>query len=485
MSDKQKVYIKQYDDKIVFTPVVDCIRKKLSIWERTLEGSSKLEMFAETDGGLGVTYPGFCEVMVRELLMNGYEVEVRDRRSDLPDPELKRMSGFRFSQEQLITTALKKKKSGLVGAPTRYGKTTLMINTLRAFPTLPTVVVAPGVDLVNQLYDDITGPRGITGRDVKKITGSTSRKIPSSSGVTVCTIDALEHVDAGLPRLLLADEPHALVTDKRLQLINKFTHARRIGFGATLEGRFDGRDKLITGAFGPILANRTYKEAVAEGAVCQLHVLFLKIELTPKGAYSRNQAYNNALFLNKGMADTVASICKDVIPADYQTLVFIANKAQADLYLESIGHDTALAMAMVMSNKQREALVEKVRKNNIKRCLCTNIFVQGVTFSDLKVLVNCNAGAKYTSTIQKPGRLAEIRPGKKCGIVIDFMFTPPPDIMDDIKERRSNGDMRADPTWLMPYKDSMSRKGVYKKMGYGIHEAENIEELKQLFNSLV
>lgn len=360
--------------------------------------------------------------------------------------------------------------------------TTLIINTLRAYPSLPAVVVAPGVDLVNQLYDDLTGPRGLKNREVKKIAGNTRSKSPSTTGVTVCTIDGLKHVDESLPRLVLADEPHALVTDARIKNINKFTKARRIGFGATLEGRFDNRDILIQGVFGPVLVNKTYKEAVAEGAVCQLNVIFLKVELTPRYFYSRNNAYDSALFLNATMAKTVAGICKNVIPADMQTLVFIANKAQADLYLDAMGDDAALAMAMLFkSEKERVALVEQVRANNIKRCLCTNIFVQGVTFSDLMVLVNCNAGARYTSTIQKPGRLAEIRPGKKCGVVIDFMFTPPEDYEPSDSMAKTGGS----DTWLMPYKDSLARRKVYKKMGYGVYEASDLNELKTIFDSLV
>lgn len=357
--------------------------------------------------------------------------------------------------------------------------TTLMINTLRAYPTLPAVVVAPGVDLVNQLYDDLTGPRGLKGREVKKITGKTRSKDPSTTGVTVCTIDSLEYIDESLPRLVLADEPHALVTDARIRHVNKFTKARRIGFGATLEGRFDNRDILIPGVFGPVLANKTYKEAVAEGAICQLNVIFLKVELTPRYFYSRNNAYDNALFLNATMAKTVAGICRDVIPADMQTLVFIANKAQAELYLDAMGEDAALAMAMLFKNeKERVELVEQVRRNGIKRCLCSNIFVQGVTFSDLMVLVNCNAGAKYTSTIQKPGRLAEIRPGKRCGVVIDFMFTPPDDY-EPCEDRGRTGD-----TWLMPYKDSMARRKVYKKMGYGVYTVDTLAQMKDVFNTL-
>lgn len=479
--------LKQYDDRIVVMGAPQCLKKALTVWEKSLEGMRPLEMFAVADYDgteVMVTYPGFAGRICEAAFANGFVVDIEDKRkactsAGFPAPKLDSMYGFRFSQEELLREALSKDSSGLIGAPTRYGKTTLIVNTLRAYPTLPAVVVAPGVDLVDQLYDDLHGPRGVKGREIKKITGSTS-KVPSTSGITVCTIDCLEHVDESLPRLLLVDEPHSLVTDHRLGLLNKFTKARRIGFGATLKGRFDNRDALITGAFGPILANRTYQDAVAEGAVCQLNVIFLKVELTPRYCYSRNKAYDTALFLNPTMAKTVADICRDVIPKELQTLIFIANKAQAELYLDAMGDEAELAMAMLFKNKkEREALVAKVKENNIKRCLCTNIFVQGVTFSDLAVLVNCNAGAKYTNTIQKPGRLAEIRPGKKCGIVIDFMFTPPEDY-DPEDDDGKRGD-----TWLMPHKDSRARRKVYKDMGYGVYDADNVNELKDIFNSLI
>lgn len=482
--------LKQYDDRIVLYSPPDCVKDALTIWEKTLDSRSKLELFATAEYNgeeVLVTYPGLTGHICEAMYLEGFTPDIVDKRkariqAGFPAPALDKMYGFRFSQEKLLKDALVQDSSGLIGACTRYGKTTLIINTLRAYPSLPAVVVAPGVDLVNQLYDDLTGPRGLKNREVKKIAGNTRSKSPSTTGVTVCTIDGLKHVDESLPRLVLADEPHALVTDARIKNINKFTKARRIGFGATLEGRFDNRDILIQGVFGPVLVNKTYKEAVAEGAVCQLNVIFLKVELTPRYFYSRNNAYDSALFLNATMAKTVAGICKNVIPADMQTLVFIANKAQADLYLDAMGDDAALAMAMLFkSEKERVALVEQVRANNIKRCLCTNIFVQGVTFSDLMVLVNCNAGARYTSTIQKPGRLAEIRPGKKCGVVIDFMFTPPEDYEPSDSMSKTGGS----DTWLMPYKDSLARRKVYKKMGYGVYEASDLNELKTIFDSLV
>lgn len=355
--------------------------------------------------------------------------------------------------------------------------TTLLVNTLKAFPTLSTVVVAPGIDLVSQLYDDITGPRGVRGRDVKLIcTGKGRKPSQEPNGITICSANSLHLCDPGATELLLADEPHALVTSTRLGAIDGFLKARRYGYGATLKGRYDGRDKLITGIFGPVLAERTYREAVAEGAICPLNIILFQVELTPHEIYNRDTAYNELLFQNTEMANLLKRICEEVIPSEWQTMIFIKNEAQADMYLDVIGHEHTIAMAKKMTKKEREEINARMKANEIKRCLCTDIYVQGVTFSDARVLINCEAGGNNTTAIQKPGRLAEIRPGKKCGIIIDFEFIR----ADGYKASDYSGDQTA-----ALISDSRNRIQAYEEKGYGIYRARTIDETKTIFNSLI
>lgn len=355
--------------------------------------------------------------------------------------------------------------------------TTLMINTIRAYPNANIVVIAPGVDLVRQLYKDVTGERGIKDREVKLICSGSKTKYMSfeTNGVTICSADSLDKVDGGTPDIILADEPHALVTQARLPLIDKFTKARRYGFGATLKGRYDGRDKLITGVFGPVITQRTYKEAVEEGAICPISVIFIRVPVTPLYSYDRDGCYNECLFKSAKMANLVSVLCNEIIPEDWQTLVFIKHEEQADLYMSTIGEDTTVAMAKRMTSKERDVITEKMRTNQIKRCLCTKIYVQGVTFSDVRVLINAEAGGNNTSAIQKPGRLAEIRPGKKCGIVFDFLF-------DDSKSRETYNRAASGSGAMVA--DSNARKKAYEEMGYDIHIVDTICEAKELFESL-
>lgn len=482
-----------YDNQILFHPILPCVAETLTITEKSLECSAETgfvrkvmfrsrEMFSTCQrqpGTIGVTFQGFLHRIIRTLVKKGFTFNVQDLRvaksynGDFPRPDFSLMYGFRFSQEELLKEFLSADMSGLIGAPTRYGKTTLMINTLRAFPDLVTVVTAPGVDLVRQLYDDIRGQ--IRNREVKLICSGSRTKYPSDTGITVCSADSLEKCDFGSTELLLADEPHALVTEGRIRMIDKFPKARRLGFGATLTGRFDGKDDLIEGLFGPVIVERTYKEAVDEGAICPLHIIFLKVEVQPQPYRDRDAAYDDLLFKSSTMANLTKDICEYVIPQEWQTLIFIKHEPQAELFLDAIGDSHTIAMAKRMNKSQREEIADMMRKNVIKRCLCTKIYVQGVTFSDVRVLINAEAGGNNTSAIQKPGRLAEIRPNKKCGIVIDFMFVPPDDV--------SLSDYSGDP-WTCPCRDSLSRLTAYQDKGYEIHEVDTVEELKRVFDSI-
>lgn len=480
--------IYRYDDLLLFYPIITPVVTELSIWEKVIErnevkGRTRLCFTTQIRGGkeVGITRQGFWRKVMQAYVLNGYLLDIHDERTSriakgFPAPDLHAMYGFRFSQEELLTAALSKDESGLIGAPTRYGKTALMVNTLRAYPTLRACVTAPGIDLVKQLYTELSmGKFRLEGRQVHLVcTGRGAPRLPLRPGdVTVCSADSLKKLDPTEYDLLLGDEPHELVTDERLPAIDAFNHARRIGFGATLTGRFDGRDKLIEGLFGPVLAERTYKEAVKEGAICPLHVIFLKVELTPQGFRSRQHAYNSLFFENEERANQIRRICEEVIPEEFQTLIFIKHERQADMLQDILGRDTCVAMAKKLTTKEREEITAKLKNNIVKRCLCSKIYVKGVTFSDVRVLINAEAGGNNTSSIQKPGRLAEIRPGKRYGIIIDFFFDSDPYYSDRQGE------------WRALIADSYNRRRAYTDKGYGISYANTIDELKEKFNALI
>jgi hypothetical protein len=351
----------------------------------------------------------------------------------------------------------------LLGDYTVTHNTTLIKNTLRAFPNVHTVVTAPGADLVKQLYEDVK--EALPHREVKLI-GAGSTKSPCDD-INVVSMDSLHKCDASACKLLLIDEPHACVTDSRLPELTKFDKARRIGFGATLKGRFDQRDILIEALIGPVIAERTFQEAVAEGAVCPLIVYMIVIPLAGN-ADDRDRAYKTHLFKGERVAKAVRWICHELLPQEWQTLLFIKNEEQAEYFLDWVGQDGTIAMAKRMTKTEREELMERMRGDEIKRCLASEIYAQGVTFNHVRALINLSGGGANTSTIQKPGRLAEVRPNKKCGVVFDFLFIPGSGTGNGIQAL---------------YRESMARVKAYTEKGYEIIYVNSYNELETSFKS--
>lgn len=351
----------------------------------------------------------------------------------------------------------------LLGDCTITHNTTLIKNTIRAFPNVNTVVTVPGVDLVKQLYEDIK--LAVPNREVKLI-GVGSNKTPCDD-INVVSMDSLYKCDADACRLLLIDEPHACVTNSRLPEITKFDKARKFGYGATLKGRFDQKDVLIEALIGPVLVERTFKEAVAEGAVCPLIVYMIIIPLS--GVMNdRDQAYKKYLFKGERVAKAVKYICHDLLPKEWQTLIFIKNEDQAEYFIDWVGKEGTIAMAKRLTKKEREGLMTEMCSDKIKRCLASEIYAQGVTFNHVRALINLTGGGANTSTIQKPGRLAEVRPDKKCGVVFDFFFTE--------GDSKGNGAMSL-------CRESKARMEAYSEKGYEIIFVDSYNALETSFNN--
>jgi superfamily II DNA or RNA helicase len=422
------------------------------------------------------TYAGLIDRIMAWCIEHGYIITaLHDTRQKFPKPRLDLMGGFRCKQRELLTDFLLKERNGMLLAPTRYGKFTLITNTIRAFPGVTTVVTLPGIDLIDQTHNDLK--EALPRREVKKIGGPKSSKYPSDD-VTVCSIDSLHKCDPGKVRLMLIDEPHAAVTTGRAPEIVKFNMARRLAFGATLTGRFDGRDDLLQAIVGPPLVERTYKEAVAEGAICPLVVYMMKIKFDAFRCLRRESAYDKLLLKSDRMAEVCAKLSKEIIPPDWQTLIFIKDEKQAEGYWDKIKDEGVIAMAKRMNNTERAEMFRLMQENIVKRCLATRIYSQGVTFHDIRCLINAEGGGGSIGSIQKPGRLAEIRPDKRCGVVFDFIFDCEQDpVLDpDQPPVFRNGE-----AWRAVIHDSWSRYKVYRDKGYEVHIIEGWNALEKAF----
>jgi len=407
-----------------------------------------------------VTHQGFWKRVCEHLTSHGIRYKFIDCRIPdlLPAPRLDLMRGFRFSQEEMTTRIIQAGYSGRVALPTRYGKTAVAINILRAYPHVKSVFFAPGADLLRQLTDDLKRALEPDGLEVKQVGGGSKVKYMSED-VTVCSIDSANKLDAESVRLVVADEIHAIASDSRKDILLDYPLARKFGMTASMSGRFDKRDYLLEGLFGPVWAQRTYVEAVQEKAVEQITAIMVDWPVSSPSLaearwMDRDEAMHAVFFAGDMIGRFSAWLANTVIPKNWQTLFFIKTEAQADHILRYIGAETAVAMAKKLSPKERAAMTERVRTNQINRVICSDIYVQGVTFHDVMCLVNLGGGGASTSTIQKPGRLAEIRPDKRGALMVDVFIRP------------GNTAAESSPGITQLWRESIARKASYEATGY-------------------
>lgn len=461
---------KELESDVLTIKVKEMKQDEQKPWlQKTVKKTLKLFDVQKKSPRIIVGDQGHHAEIITWLNTHNIKFSLVENRLDFPEPRLDLMHGFRFNQAELVTKLLKANKSGCFSAPTRYGKTICMVNTLRAYPGVKTIVLAPGIDLIEQLYADIK--EKLPGREVVLIGGS-SKTRTQSEDITVCSSDSLDKCCPDTTRLILADEPHTTVTDSRYPVIRSFQNARKLAFGATLTGRFDGKDKLINGLFGEVLSSISFREAVALGAICPIECLIIVQDIGKTFISMRNVAYKKLLFQNPEIAGSVEYILEQHIPKDYQTLMFIKNENQANYLHEFLSCKPPIAMAKKLGKKERSALKDGMSEGLVSRCLASDIYAQGVTFSDLRCVINLAGGGPYTNSIQKPGRLAEIRPGKKCGLLVDYLFTT------------NNGIFFKNAASMLVY-DSLERLRVYTEKGYGIHLAYTKKDVEQFFEKFL
>jgi len=416
----------------------------------------------EVDQGL------WCRVL-KFADAQGWNVVWVDSRIPFPKPNLAAIHGLRFNQEEKLIEFLNHNMSGMFDAPTRYGKAYLILNTIKAYEGVTTGVVVPGKDLGDQTFEFLQRNLGRS-REVRMVGFGSRHKVPSED-VTIYSLASLEKADYGTP-LLLLDEVHAIATNPRLESLRKFTKARRLGFGATTSGRYDLRDIEIEAFIGPVLTQVTYPEARALGAVDHLVVFMVEWPYDVTAYRTRDAIYKANLWQSKRVVRFLVKLFEQVIPPDWQTIGFIGTENSADFFAAEFSSTPTVAMAKKFTkDKERKAFLRQMQEAKITRCLASNIYSQGVTFSDLRVVINLMGGGANTYAIQKPGRVLEIRPGKRCGVLIDFMMRGVGDSAPD----KGGGE-----AWC-PHQDSKKRYALYVDKGYEVILVPDLDTLGRIF----
>ena len=346
---------------------------------------------------------------------------------------------------------------------------------LRGTPTI--VVAVPDKDITQKNYDDLR--ELLPDRDVG-IVMSGRRKF--SEDIQVITLDSLHLLNADDVGVLIVDEMHTASSDTRSAELLRFSKAVRWGVSATPDGRFDGKDVVAEGIFGPCVAQFTYQDGVKAGCLVPLKVLWLDAPEPQMGAENycrykeRDSRYKWGVHNNTPLNKMIGRIFAG-IPDSLQTLGMLQFTDHMEAVLRGCAEAGVSPVQVhagtdpkkfppssywhvrAISAKERAAIYPKMKSGEIHKAISTFVYKQGVSFDNLRIVVNlCGCGSEIFAK-QVPGRASRKAPGKDCAYIIEFRHP-----WDKKKVKTKAGYTRevAGPV----FSDDVSRMKIYSELGF-------------------
>lgn len=416
-----------------------------------------------------VTYIGYAPRIIAGLEKLGMDIIYDDRRPcGLPTPDLSILRGIEWRYRQAeVFSGLLAHRGGIIKCPTAYGKSFMIRQLARVYPTSKIVVTVASLDVARTLFDELK----LTIPDL----GFCGTGGQRPGRVTVAVSKSLEHCPKDA-NIVLCDEAHTLCTPTYIKLLNRFTKAKMFGFTATPTGRSDNGDGFLECIFGPIISDVSYQEGVAHGNIVQIDARIYRSPLGPDVSGISNKATADRLGIirnadrNTLVIRAVRELEEELGPSaqilvmvdkiehayllgqslpDYTIVTGVLQKERIN---ELISNGAMTTDQVLCSAKDRDIHRRAFEKNELKRVICTRVWEKGVDFRDLMGLVRADGLASPIAAGQIPGRLSRLAKTveKKNGLLVDFYDSFSKNLLSRsrqrIKEYKGNG-------WNITYRD--------------------------------
>lgn len=365
---------------------------------------------------------------------------------------------------------------------------------LRQTPTI--VVAVPDKDITRKNYEDLKAL--LPDRKVGLLMSGSSIV---SDDIQVVTLDSLHKIPAADVGVVIVDEMHTASADSRSMKLLEFKKARFWGVSATPDGRFDGKDKVAEGIFGPVVARMSYQDGVKAGCLVPLKVLWLDAPEPQMGVTNfckykkRESRYDYGVHYNLGLNKMVGRIFRD-IPDGLQTLGMLQFTNHMEYVLRGCAQEHCMPIPTqvhagtdpkqfppcsflhvhAVTAKERKELYGRVKSGEIRKILATFVYKQGVSFDDLRIVINLSGGSSEIASKQIPGRASRKVPGKEIAYIVEFRHP-----WDTQKVKTKAGYEREVPGPI--FKDDVSRMKIYEELGFEQVNLLNERELPWIANS--
>lgn len=333
---------------------------------------------------------------------------------------------LRDYQVEYINQSIKHHR-GLVYAPTSAGKTFVLVGILKALgPKVPTLILCPTKDLVEQNYDEIK-KMGI------ETVGRINSNHNSPNMITCMTWQSWHKFQpySKSVRALVVDEIHDMMSAGPKRIYRQLENCNvRIGVSAT-PFKFGGTDNKhkyeVKGHMGPVFFVKSAEDGKPTTKELQKRNILSSADLTfyeYKGTTELPQfllyvdVVTHAIAENIEYHDTVARLANGL---KGRTLIMVDRIRQGDLLQERI--PGAIWVRGKDNAKTRKGVINTLKtcKDDVVAIATTKIFNTGVNVF-LHNLINAAGGKADHTIIQRLGRGLRVADDKTNLKYYDFYF---------------------------------------------------------------
>ena len=475
------------DGALKVSPFPDDLKQKMRYWKRELKWNPEThrrdvvghyESLWFDDGEDLFVMPGHTHRVCEYFRQLGIAINFEDKRTPFPDPDVDRaFNGLREYQKEIVLKMLAA-RGGIMHLSTGLGKTFCSSRIIDAYDpeelkirgTPICVFAAPSKDITRKNYEEFVNI--LPHRDVGLVMSGVKK---FSDDIQVITLDSLHLLDPERVGILVVDEMHTAASDSRVAELLKFRKALRYGVSATPSGRFDGKDIVAEGIFGPVVVTKNYRDGVECGALVPIEVCWINCPEPAVGmkrylGYKTRQGKVGAGSIGNYNQNRLIANILDMVPESQQTLVitqFIEHMHNIHRlckepveYVHAQTTSEGLAKypgIRAISTKERKEIYERVMSGDIRKVISTLIYATGVNFPGLNVVINAAGGGSDIAAAQIPGRASRKTDGKDKAYMVEFWHgwdldgtRNGPLLSADKQRRKVYTDLGFTQTWIQP-----------------------------------
>ena len=392
----------------------------------------------DTDGSI-IVPAGLLDRVVAALRALNIATTYQDLRiDDIGEPQFGNLDPLRDGQDEVLAH-IATYDMGQIEAATGFGKSFLMKQICKLWPTAPVIICAPFSGIIRQIYAEL---KEIFPPDQVGMVGD--GKHEPDRRITCCISNSLLKCNLEKCRVFIFDECHRAAGPATAAAIACIPNARMYGFSASPTGRSDNADLETEAMFGKIILTKTYQEVQKGGGIVPMDVYVMPCYECEGTHNDREGVMLNRWGLwrnderNKLIKDAVEWAFK-TFGEDNQMLITVETTEHA----VNIGHllpgfqlvygqmdgtkrerwerDGLIPPNMhPITSEQREIYRQEFRSGKLRRAIATGVWGTGVDFPLLNILVRADAQSGPIPNTQIPGRATRASNGKDKGIILDF-----------------------------------------------------------------